>query len=147
MCRGLIQWWQSRTVSAAPLAGWTSSAGEGSTTSAGPFSQWTQYDCPTSCPEKLWCPVIWMTQVKSSWVLLSFRYMCGHTVEWNVDFITDLAKSEGYTCILIALNRFFKACKIIPLWGLPTAIETAEALFHSLFRTFSIPEDDDEADK
>ncbi len=41
MFRGLIQWWQSRTVSAAPVAGWTSSAGKGSTTSAGPFSQWT----------------------------------------------------------------------------------------------------------
>ncbi len=35
MCRGRIQWWQSRTVSAAPVVGWTSSAGEGSTTSAG----------------------------------------------------------------------------------------------------------------
>ncbi len=57
MCRGRIQWWQSRTVSAAPVAGWTSSAGEGrSTASAGPFSQWTQCDCPTSGPEKLWCP-------------------------------------------------------------------------------------------
>ncbi len=36
-CRGRIQWWQSRTVSAAPVAGWTSSADEGSTASAGPF--------------------------------------------------------------------------------------------------------------
>ncbi len=41
MFRGLIQWWQSRTVSAVSVAGWTSSAGEGSTASAGPFSQWT----------------------------------------------------------------------------------------------------------
>ncbi len=38
--RGRIQWWQSRTVSVAPVAGWTSSAGEGSTASAGPFSMW-----------------------------------------------------------------------------------------------------------
>ncbi len=37
MCRGRIQWWQSRTILAAPVAGWTSSAGEGSTASAGPF--------------------------------------------------------------------------------------------------------------
>ncbi len=36
-CRGRIQWWQSSTVSAAPVAGWTSSAGEGSPASAGPF--------------------------------------------------------------------------------------------------------------
>ncbi len=59
MCRG--QWWQSRTVSVAPVAGWTSSAGEGSTASAGPFSQWTQCDCLTSGPDKLWSPGIWMT--------------------------------------------------------------------------------------
>ncbi len=31
---------------------------EGSTASAGPFLQWTQCDCPTSDPEKLWCPRI-----------------------------------------------------------------------------------------
>ncbi len=37
MGRGRIQWWQSRTVSTAPVAGLTSSAGEGSTASAGPF--------------------------------------------------------------------------------------------------------------
>ncbi len=37
MCRGRIQWWQSRTVSAVPVVGWISSAGEGSTASACPF--------------------------------------------------------------------------------------------------------------
>ncbi len=46
MCRGRIQWWQSRTVSAAPVAGWTSSAGEGSSTSAAPFSQWVYVIVP-----------------------------------------------------------------------------------------------------
>ncbi len=59
MCRGLIQWWQSRTVSAVPVAGWTSSAGEGSTASAGPFSQWSPCDCPTSGSGRWWCPTIW----------------------------------------------------------------------------------------
>ncbi len=63
--RGRIQWWQSKTVSTAPVAGWTSSAGEGRTTSAGPFSPWTQWDCPTSGPEKLCCPGIWMTPLQS----------------------------------------------------------------------------------
>ncbi len=38
MCRGWIQWWKSRTFSAAPVVGRTSSAGKGSTASAGPFS-------------------------------------------------------------------------------------------------------------
>ncbi len=37
MCKEWIQWWQSRTVSAAPVAVWTSSAGEVRTTSTGPF--------------------------------------------------------------------------------------------------------------
>ncbi len=55
----------------------------------------------------------------------------------GVDFVTDLSKSEGYTCILVAMDRFSKACKIIPLRGLPTALETAEALFH----TYGILED------
>ncbi len=64
-CRGWIQWWRSRTVSAAPVAGWTSSAGEGSITSAGPFSQWTQCDCPTSSPKRWWCTGIWMTPLQS----------------------------------------------------------------------------------
>ncbi len=60
-CRAHIQWWRGRTLSAAPVASWTSSAGEGSTTSAGPFSQWTECDCPISGPEKCWCPGTWMT--------------------------------------------------------------------------------------
>ncbi len=65
MCRGWIQWWQSRTVSTAPVAGWTSSAGKGSTASAASLSQWTQCDCSTSDPEKMWCPGIWMTPLQS----------------------------------------------------------------------------------
>ncbi len=56
MCRELIQWWQSRTVPAVPVAGWTSSAGEGSPASAGPFSQWSLSDCPTSGPGRWWGP-------------------------------------------------------------------------------------------
>ncbi len=50
----------------------------------------------------------------------------------RVDFVTDLPKSDGYTCILVAVDRFSKACKLIPLRGLPTALETADALFHNL---------------
>ncbi|KAK3557500.1 hypothetical protein QTP70_028305, partial [Hemibagrus guttatus] len=39
--------------------------------------------------------------------------------------------------ILVGVDRFSKACKLIPLRGLPTALETAEALFNN----FGIPED------
>ncbi len=71
MCRRRIQWWQRRTVSTAPVAGWTSSAGEGSTASAGPFSQWSLCDCPTSGPEKLWCPGIWIPAVTVLFMMVS----------------------------------------------------------------------------
>ncbi len=59
----------------------------------------------------------------------------------GIDFVTDFPESEGHTCILLAVDRFSKACKLIPLRGLPTALETAEQLFTHVFRNFGIPED------
>ncbi len=54
----------------------------------------------------------------------------------GVDFVKYPHKSEGYTCVLVAVVRFSKACNLIPL------LLTAEALFHNLFRNFrNIPED------
>ncbi len=40
-----------------------------------------------------------------------------------IDFITDLPNSNGYTTILTVIDRFSKACRIIPLPKLPTALE------------------------
>ncbi|ROL53801.1 Transposon Tf2-6 polyprotein [Anabarilius grahami] len=59
----------------------------------------------------------------------------------GVDFITDLPASDGFTCILVIIDRFSKSCRLIPLKGLTTAIETAELLFNHVFRYFGIPED------
>ncbi|KAL0165523.1 hypothetical protein M9458_037367 [Cirrhinus mrigala] len=59
----------------------------------------------------------------------------------GVDFATDLPPSKGFTTILVVVDRFSKACKFVPLKGLPTALETAEALFHHAFRHFGLPED------
>ncbi len=53
----------------------------------------------------------------------------------------DYIKEALYTCILVAVDRFSKACKLIPLRGLPTALKTSEALFHNLLRTFGILKD------
>ncbi|KAL0158289.1 hypothetical protein M9458_046365, partial [Cirrhinus mrigala] len=36
---------------------------------------------------------------------------------------------------------FSKACKLIPLKGLPTALETAESLFTNVIRNYDLPED------
>lgn len=56
-----------------------------------------------------------------------------------VDFITDLPLSRDNTVILTIIDRFSKACRLIPLPKLPTAMETAENLFHYVFRFFGIP--------
>ncbi len=59
----------------------------------------------------------------------------------GVDFANDLPPSNGFTTILIVVDRFSKSCKLIPLGRLPSALETAESLFQHIFRNFSLPED------
>ncbi len=59
----------------------------------------------------------------------------------GVDFITDLPASDGNTCILVVIDRFSKSCRLLPLKGLPTAMETAEVMFNHVFRYYGIPED------
>ncbi|KAL0177237.1 hypothetical protein M9458_026131, partial [Cirrhinus mrigala] len=50
----------------------------------------------------------------------------------GIDFVTR---------VLVIVDRFSKACKFLPLKGLPTALETAEHLFQQVFRHFGIPEE------
>ncbi len=59
----------------------------------------------------------------------------------GIDFATDLPPSNGFTTIFVIVDRFSKACKLIPLRGLPTALEAAEALFQHVFQNFGLPED------
>ncbi|KAI2644120.1 Transposon Tf2-8 polyprotein [Labeo rohita] len=59
----------------------------------------------------------------------------------GIDFVTDLPNSEGNTCVLVIVDRFSKACKFIPLRGLPTAMDTAEMLFQHIFCHFGLPEE------
>lgn len=58
-----------------------------------------------------------------------------------IDFITDLPNSQGHTTILTIVDRFSKACRLIPLPKLPTALETAELLCNQVFRFYGLPED------
>ncbi|KAK3521396.1 hypothetical protein QTP70_004128 [Hemibagrus guttatus] len=58
-----------------------------------------------------------------------------------VDFLTDLSDSGGFTMVMVVVDRFSKGCKLIPLKGLPTAMQSAEAMFNHVFRNFSLPED------
>ncbi|KAK6323383.1 hypothetical protein J4Q44_G00057220 [Coregonus suidteri] len=59
----------------------------------------------------------------------------------SVDFVTDLPPSQGNTTILVVVDRFSKACRLLPMPGLPTALQTAEALFTHVFRHYGVPED------
>ncbi len=58
-----------------------------------------------------------------------------------IDFITDLPKSNGNPTIITVIDRFSKACRLIPLSKLPTAFETAESLCNFVFRFYGLPED------
>ncbi len=58
-----------------------------------------------------------------------------------IDFVTDLPHSRNHTTILTVIDRFSKACRLIPLTKLPTAFETAEALMEQVFRFYGLPED------
>ncbi len=58
-----------------------------------------------------------------------------------IDFVTDLPSSNHFTTILTVIDRFSKACRLIPLTKLPTAFETAEALMQQVFRFYGLPED------
>jgi transposase InsO family protein len=58
-----------------------------------------------------------------------------------VDFLTDLPPSQGNTTILVVVDRFSKSCRLLPLPGLPTALQTVEALVTHVFRHYGVPED------
>uniref|UniRef100_A0A8B9HPR9 Gypsy retrotransposon integrase-like protein 1 n=1 Tax=Astyanax mexicanus TaxID=7994 RepID=A0A8B9HPR9_ASTMX len=58
-----------------------------------------------------------------------------------VDFVTDLPESMGQTVIMTVIDHFSRGVRLISFSKMPTALETAEALFNHVFRIFGIPED------
>ncbi|KAK3557749.1 hypothetical protein QTP86_000300 [Hemibagrus guttatus] len=42
---------------------------------------------------------------------------------------------------MVVVDQFSKRCKLIPLKGLPTAMQSSEAMFNHVFRNFGLPED------
>ncbi|KAK3568454.1 hypothetical protein QTP86_007303 [Hemibagrus guttatus] len=59
----------------------------------------------------------------------------------SVDFLTDLPDSGGFMAAMVVVDRFSKGCKLVPLKGLLTAMQTVEAMFCHVFRNFGLPED------
>ncbi|KAK3529847.1 hypothetical protein QTP86_007257 [Hemibagrus guttatus] len=59
----------------------------------------------------------------------------------SVDFLTDLPDSGGFTIVMVVVDRFSKGYRLIPLKGLPTAMQSADAMFQHVFCNFGLPED------
>lgn len=57
------------------------------------------------------------------------------------NFIMDLPTSEGYTTILVVVDRFLQGIKLIPLPTLPKEFTMPEKLFQQVFRYWGIPKD------
>jgi hypothetical protein len=55
--------------------------------------------------------------------------------------LPPLPSPQGNTTILVIVDRFSKSCCLLPLPSLPTALQTAEALFTHVFRHYGVPED------
>uniref|UniRef100_A0A4W5KU01 Integrase catalytic domain-containing protein n=1 Tax=Hucho hucho TaxID=62062 RepID=A0A4W5KU01_9TELE len=79
------------------------------------------------------------TWLEGSYSPSPFHHDRGLTCQ--VDFLTALPPSQGNTTIQVVVDRFSKSCRLIPLPGLPTALQTAEALFTHVFRHYGVPED------
>lgn len=52
-----------------------------------------------------------------------------------------LPPSDSKTCILVIVDRFSKACHLVPLKVLPSAMGTAELMFNHVFWDCGLPED------
>ncbi|KAK3521444.1 hypothetical protein QTP70_004972 [Hemibagrus guttatus] len=57
------------------------------------------------------------------------------------DFEDFVKSSGGFMTVMVVIDRFSKACKLVPMKELPTILQTADALFQHIFRNFSLPED------
>ncbi len=58
----------------------------------------------------------------------------------SLDFVTGLPKSQGNTVILVVVDRFSKACHLIPLPKIPTACQTADFMMQHVFRIHGFPQ-------
>ncbi|XP_070401394.1 uncharacterized protein [Nothobranchius furzeri] len=58
-----------------------------------------------------------------------------------LDFVCGLPISHGFTSILTIVDRFSKACHLVPLKSLPSSTGTAQLLVKHVFRLHGIPEE------
>uniref|UniRef100_A0A1A8HXK5 Gypsy retrotransposon integrase-like protein 1 n=1 Tax=Nothobranchius kuhntae TaxID=321403 RepID=A0A1A8HXK5_NOTKU len=58
-----------------------------------------------------------------------------------LDFVCGLPASRGFNTILTIVDRFSKACHLVPLKSLPSSAITAQLLIKHVFRLHGIPEE------
>ena len=75
---------------------------------------------------------------EGSYTPYPFHNGIGRTCRW---IFLRISSSQGNTAILVVVDRFSKSCHLLPLPVLPTALQTAEALFTHVFRNYGVPED------
>lgn len=59
----------------------------------------------------------------------------------SMDFVMGLPLSQGNKVILVVVDRFSKACHLIPLPKLPSAPQNAEIVLQHIFRLHGFPQD------
>ncbi|XP_031758562.1 uncharacterized protein LOC108647661 [Xenopus tropicalis] len=62
-------------------------------------------------------------------------------VSISMDFITDLPASEGFSAILVVVDRLTKLAHFIPLSGVPSASILAKVFIKEIVRLHGLPED------
>jgi len=58
-----------------------------------------------------------------------------------MDFITDLPKSNGFSCIFVVVDRFSKMCHFAPFPNVPSAVDTASTFMNLIFRIHGLPDE------
>ncbi|KAK3517553.1 hypothetical protein QTP70_012624 [Hemibagrus guttatus] len=102
--------------------------------SLGPDVEGYVWACPT-------CVQAWTSRHPPEGLLEPLPIPRRPWLHMSVDFLTDLPDSGGFTTVMVIVDRFSKGCKLTPLKGLPTAMQSAEAMFHHVFCNFGLPED------
>ena len=62
-------------------------------------------------------------------------------VSTSVDFITALPESEGYTQVMVTVDRFSKMAHFVPLHENATARDCATAFLQNIWKLHGLPED------
>jgi hypothetical protein len=73
---------------------------------------------------------------EGSYTTYSFHNGLGRSCRW---IFLPISPSQSNTVILVIVDRISKSCRLLPLPGLPTALQIVEALFTHVFWHYGVP--------